>query len=149
MAHPKVETFAAWLVERGLRPTPQRLHVAEVLLSAGDHPTTEDVVGRARRTMPSLGASTAWRTVTLLIEAGLVDRHRFSNGVTRYEERGDEHHDHILCLDCGRMVEVADPALEARQVEVARKLGFRIVDHVHEMEARCVAAACPHRPLAD
>jgi Fur family ferric uptake transcriptional regulator len=145
MAHPKTEQFAAWLSSQGLRPTPQRLHVAEILLSSEGHPTAEELVARARDSMPSLGASTAWRALGLLVRAGLVDRHRFGAGGARYEERADEHHDHILCLDCGRVIEVADPQIEARQVALAQRLGFRIVDHVHEMEAHCLDLHCPHR----
>jgi Fur family ferric uptake transcriptional regulator len=145
MAHPKVEAFERWLAERGLRPTGQRLHLAEVLLSHEGHLTVEELVARARSTMPSIGVSTAWRTISLLLEAGLIDRHRFSGGVSQYEAHGEEHHDHLLCLDCGRVVEVADPRIEARQHAIAQRLGFKVVDHVHEMSVRCVQLGCPHR----
>lgn len=145
MAHPKVEAFAQWLAGRGMRPTEQRLHIAEILLSYEGHLTAEELVSRARNAMPSLGASTAWRTVSLLVEAGLVERHRFADGVFRYEEHGEEHHDHIVCLDCGRVIEVADARIEARQQAIAERFGFRIVGHVHQMTAHCLDPDCPSR----
>ncbi|MEZ4240283.1 MAG: Fur family transcriptional regulator [Myxococcota bacterium] len=139
-----LEAFRAWLAARDLRPTPQRMLLAEVLLQADDHPSAEELVARAREQMPNIGASTAWRTLALLVQAGLVDRQRLG-GVLRYEEHG-EHHDHIVCVDCGRLCEVRDPALEARQHLVAQRLGFRVVDHVHEIQGRCLNLACPYRP---
>ncbi|MBX2798251.1 MAG: transcriptional repressor [Myxococcales bacterium] len=146
MTHPEITAFSHWLESRGLRITSQRALIARVLFDETDaHLTSRELVDRCRAQEPSIGAVTVHRTLALLVESGLVDRHRLLDRSTVYEAAG-HHHDHLVCDACGRVIEVEDDALERRQEVVAKQLGFRMVGHRHVLVGACLDADCVHRP---
>ena len=110
-------------VEKGMRMTEQRRVIARVLSEAHDHPDVEELHRRAH----------AYRTVRLFDEAGIITRHDFRDGRSRYEEHPDQHHDHLIDMKTGKVVEFVDAEIEALQEAIARKLGYRLVDHRLEL----------------
>jgi len=123
----------ALCAEKGLRITEQRRIIARVLSEALDHPDVESVHGRAAAIDPGISIATVYRTVRLFEEAGILDRHEFGDGRARYEAASEAHHDHLIDVETGRVIEFVDPELEALQKAVAEKLGFRLVDHRMEL----------------
>ena len=120
----------ALCAERGLRITEQRRVIARVLSDSDDHP---DVEARAAAIDPKISIATVYRTVRLFEEAGILDRHDFGDGRARYEAAPEAHHDHLIDVETGKVVEFVDPELEALQKEIAEKLGYRLVDHRMEL----------------
>ena len=118
---------------RGLRMTDQRRVVAKVLSSSQDHPDVEELYRRASEIDPNISIATVYRTVRLFEEAGVVERHDFGDGRSRYEEAGEDHHDHLIDMKTGKVVEFVDAEIEALQEAIARKLGYRLVDHRLEL----------------
>ena len=119
--------------ERGLRITEQRRVIARVLSEAEDHPDVEALHRRASRIDPKISIATVYRTVRLFEEAGILDRHDFGDGRARYEAAPEAHHDHLIDVETGNVVEFVDPELEALQKQIAEKLGYRLVDHRMEL----------------
>ena len=119
--------------EKGLRITEQRRIIARVLSDAEDHPDVEALHARASAIDPGISIATVYRTVRLFEEAGILDRHDFGDGRSRYEAAPETHHDHLINVETGRVIEFADPELEALQRKIAEKLGFRLVDHRMEL----------------
>jgi Fur family ferric uptake transcriptional regulator len=119
--------------EKGLRITEQRKIIARVLSSAEDHPDVEELHARASAIDPGISIATVYRTVRLFEEAGILDRHDFGDGRSRYEAAPETHHDHLINVETGRVIEFVDPELEALQRKIAEKLGFRLVDHRMEL----------------
>ncbi|WP_240006431.1 Fur family transcriptional regulator [Pseudaquidulcibacter saccharophilus] len=119
--------------EKGLRMTEQRRIIARVLSSAKDHPDVEELHRRASAIDKGISIATVYRTVSLLEESGIVERHDFRNGRSRYEEIGDDHHDHLIDLQSGKVLEFSDPEIEELQRKIAEKLGYRLVDHRLEL----------------
>ena len=119
--------------ERGLRITEQRRVIARVLSEADDHPDVEALHRRASRIDPKISIATVYRTVRLFEEAGILDRHDFGDGRARYEPVPEAHHDHLIDVETGNVVEFVDPELEALQKQIAEKLGYRLVDHRMEL----------------
>ena len=107
--------------------------IARVLSEAEDHPDVEALHARAASIDPKISIATVYRTVRLFEEAGILDRHDFGDGRARYEETPDEHHDHLIDVESGKVVEFVDPELEALQKQIAEKLGYRLVDHRMEL----------------
>ena len=120
-------------VERGLKMTGQRRVIARVLSDADDHPDVEMVHERANKIDPGISIATVYRTVRLFEEAGILDRHDFGDGRSRYEAAPEAHHDHLIDVETGKVVEFVDPELEALQKQIAEKLGYRLVDHRMEL----------------
>jgi Fur family ferric uptake transcriptional regulator len=120
-------------LEKNMRMTEQRRVIARVLSTADDHPDVEELHRRANEVDPHISIATVYRTVRLFEEAGIIDRHDFRDGRSRYEERTDEHHDHLIDMKTGKVVEFVDKEIEALQEEIARKLGYRLVDHRLEL----------------
>ena len=120
-------------IELGLRMTDQRRIIARVLSEADDHPDAEELHRRANAIDRSISLATVYRTVKLFEEAGIIDRHDFRDGRARFEEVPDEHHDHLIDVNTGEVVEFHSEEIEKLQVEIARKLGFRLVDHRLEL----------------
>lgn len=121
-------------VEKGLKMTDQRRVIARVLSEADDHPDVEQVHQRANAIDPRISIATVYRTVKLFEESGIIERHDFgAGGRARYEERGEDHHDHLIDVKTGEVVEFVDEEIERLQAEVARRLGFRLVDHKMEL----------------
>ena len=123
----------ALCAEKGLRITEQRRVVARVLSEAEDHPDVESLHTRAAAIDPHISVATVYRTVRLFEEAGILERHDFGDGRSRYEAAADAHHDHLIDVETGNVLEFVDPELETLQRQIAEKLGFRLVDHRMEL----------------
>jgi Fur family transcriptional regulator, ferric uptake regulator len=119
--------------EKGLRITEQRRVIARVLSEAEDHPDVEALHARASAIDTGISIATVYRTVRLFEEAGILDRHDFGDGRSRYEAAPEAHHDHLIDVETGRVIEFVDPELESLQKQIAEKLGFRLVDHRMEL----------------
>jgi Fur family ferric uptake transcriptional regulator len=123
----------ALCAERGLRITEQRRVIARVLSDSHDHPDVEKLHERAAAIDPGISIATVYRTVRLFEEAGILDRHDFGDGRARYEAAPEAHHDHMIDVETGKVIEFVDPELEALQRQIADRLGFRLVDHRMEL----------------
>ncbi len=119
--------------DKGLRMTEQRRVIARVLSEAQDHPDAEELHRRASAIDPRISIATVYRTVRLFEEAGILERHDFRDGRSRYEEVPEEHHDHLIDLQTGRVVEFRDDEIERLQQMIAERLGFKLVDHRMEL----------------
>lgn len=120
-------------LEKNMRMTEQRRVIARVLSTANDHPDVEELHRRAHAVDPHISIATVYRTVRLFEEAGIIDRLDFRDGRSRYEEHSDDHHDHLIDMKTGKVVEFVDEEIEALQVAIARKLGYKLVDHRLEL----------------
>jgi len=120
-------------LEKNMRMTEQRRVIARVLSTSHDHPDVEELHRRAHAVDPHISIATVYRTVRLFEEAGIIDRLDFRDGRSRYEEHPDDHHDHLIDMKTGRVVEFVDEEIEALQEAIARKLGYRLVDHRLEL----------------
>lgn len=120
-------------LEKNMRMTEQRRVIARVLSQASDHPDVEELHRRAHAVDPHISIATVYRTVRLFEEAGIIDRLDFRDGRSRYEEHSDDHHDHLIDMKTGQVVEFVDEEIEALQVAIAKKLGYRLVDHRLEL----------------
>src|SRR5277367_7055741 len=119
--------------EKGLRMTDQRRVIARVLSDAADHPDAEELYRRASSIDPHISIATVYRTVKLFEDAGILERHDFRDGRSRYEEVPDAHHDHLIDVQSGRVIEFRNEEIEALQRKVAEELGFELVDHRLEL----------------
>lgn len=119
--------------EKGLRITEQRRVIAKVLSESEDHPDVEALHARAAEIDSGISIATVYRTVRLFEEAGILERHDFGDGRARYEAAAEEHHDHLIDVETGNVIEFVDADLEALQRQIAEKLGFRLVDHRMEL----------------
>lgn len=120
-------------LDKGMRMTEQRRIIAQVLSGAQDHPDVDEVYQRAIAKDPKISIATVYRTVRLFEEAGILERHDFRDGRSRYEPVSDEHHDHLINLETGEVVEFHDDQIEELQTAIAKKLGFKLVDHRMEL----------------
>lgn len=122
-------------IDKGLRMTEQRRIIARVLSDSLDHPDVETVYARASAIDKRIGLATVYRTLRLFEEASILERHDFGDGRARYEETPDEHHDHLIDVQSGKVIEFTSPEIEALQRKVAEQLGYRIIDHRLELYA--------------
>jgi Fur family ferric uptake transcriptional regulator len=120
-------------IEKGMRMTEQRRVIARVLSSSGDHPDVEELHRRAHAVDPHISIATVYRTVRLFEESGIIERHDFRDGRSRYEETPDHHHDHLIDMKTGKVVEFTDDDIEALQNAIAARLGYKLVDHRLEL----------------
>ncbi|HZZ36116.1 MAG TPA: Fur family transcriptional regulator [Caulobacteraceae bacterium] len=120
-------------IEKGMRMTEQRRVIARVLSAAHDHPDVEELHRRAHAVDPHISIATVYRTVRLFEESGILTRHDFRDGRARYEEAPEIHHDHLIDMKTGKVVEFVDEEIEALQKAIAKKLGYRLVDHRLEL----------------
>jgi len=123
----------ALCADKGLRITEQRRVIAQILGEAEDHPDVETLHERAAAVDPKISIATVYRTVRLFEEAGILERHEFGDGRSRYEAASDAHHDHLIDVETGNVIEFVDEELETLQKRIAEKLGFRLVDHRMEL----------------
>ena len=123
-------------VEHGLRMTEQRRIIARVLSLSTDHPDAEELHRRASQIDDNISLATVYRTVRLFEEAGIVERHDFGDGRSRYEEATDDHHDHLIDIRSGKVVEFVNEEIEALQERIAKEHGYKLVDH--RLELYCV-----------
>jgi len=128
-----VDRIEKLCVEKGMRMTDQRRVVARVLSMAKDHPDVEELYRRAHGVDPHISIATVYRTVRLFEEAGIIERHDFRDGRSRYEEAPDVHHDHLIDMRSGRVIEFVDEDIEKLQQAIAKRLGFKLVDHRLEL----------------
>lgn len=120
-------------LERGMKMTGQRRVIARVLSEAHDHPDVEEVYRRAVQVDPHISIATVYRTVRLFEEANILERHDFGDGRARYEEATGEHHDHLIDIQSGRVIEFRSPEIEVLQREIAERFGFRLMGHRLEL----------------
>ncbi|MSO65012.1 MAG: transcriptional repressor [Alphaproteobacteria bacterium] len=120
-------------IQKGLKMTGQRRVIARVLSTSTDHPNVEDVHLRAVKIDPGISIATVYRTVRLFEEAGILSRHDFGDGRARYEESSSEHHDHLIDLKSGTVIEFQDTEIEDLQRKIAARLGYRLVGHRLEL----------------
>ncbi|UDF31080.1 UNVERIFIED_ORG: transcriptional repressor [Roseateles sp. XES5] len=120
-------------VERGMRMTEQRRVIARVLEASADHPDVEELYRRSSAVDARISISTVYRTVKLFEDVGIIERHDFRDGRSRYETVPDEHHDHLIDLKNGQVIEFHSPEIEALQERIAREHGFKLVDHRLEL----------------
>ena len=137
--------------KKGMRMTGQRRVIARILDAAQDHPDVEELYRRAVKVDANISISTVYRTVRLFEDAGIVERHEFRDGRSRFEAIPDEHHDHLIDLRSGRVIEFRDEEIERLQERIARKHGYRLVDHRLELYAVPLTAdaAPPHKAADD
>jgi Fur family transcriptional regulator, ferric uptake regulator len=119
--------------QRGLRITEQRRVIAKVLSESTDHPDVDKLHERAAAIDPGISIATVYRTVRLFEEAGILDRHDFGDGRARYEAAPEAHHDHLIDVESGQVIEFVDPELETLQRLISERLGYRLVDHRLEL----------------
>jgi Fur family ferric uptake transcriptional regulator len=119
--------------DKGLRMTDQRRVIARVLSAATDHPDVEELYRRAAAVDDNISIATVYRTVRLFEESGIISRHDFRDGRSRYEEATEAHHDHLIDMKTGRVVEFIDDEIERLQSLIARRLGYKLVDHRLEL----------------
>ena len=122
-------------IDKGLKMTEQRRVIARVLSDSADHPDVEAVHRRASAIDPKISIATVYRTVRLFQEASILERHDFGDGRARYEEMPSEHHDHLIDLQSGKVIEFKNEEIEKLQREVAARLGYKLVDHRLELFA--------------
>ena len=120
-------------IEKGMRMTDQRRVIARVLSGATDHPDVEELHRRAHAVDPHISIATVYRTVRLFEESGIIERHDFRDGRSRYEETPDHHHDHLIDMKTGKVVEFVDEEIEALQNAIAQRLGYKLIDHRLEL----------------
>ena len=130
------DSLARYLDDHNLRHTRQRDAILEVFLEAKGHITSEEIYQRVRERYPHIGFTTVYRTMKLLCEAGLANERKFEDGVTRYEIE-HEHHDHLVCVRCGKIVEFECSMIEAAQDRIVKEYGFRLLRHRHELYGHC------------
>ena len=118
---------------RGLRMTEQRRVIATVLQDADDHPDVEELYARASTIDPRISIATVYRTVKLFEESGILDKHEFGDGRARYENADRDHHDHLIDMNSGEVIEFVDPEIEALQERIAQKLGYKLKGHRLEL----------------
>jgi Fur family ferric uptake transcriptional regulator len=121
--------------DKGLKMTEQRRVIARVLSEADDHPDVEQLYRRATKIDPGISLATVYRTVRLFEEASILERHDFGDGRARYEEAPEDHHDHLIDIQSGMVVEFTNPEIEKLQHRVAEQLGYKLVGHRLELYA--------------
>ena len=120
-------------VEKGMKLTGKRRVIAHVLSESEDHPDVEEVYRRSSEQDPKISIATVYRTVRLFEEAGILDRHDFGDGRARYEEVPEEHHDHLIDIRSGRVLEFQDAEIERLQERIAKRLGYKLIGHRLEL----------------
>ena len=132
------DKFREFMLDKGLKSTRQREIILDEFLRVGSHLSTEELYLRLRRKNPRIGYATVHRTLKLFAECGIAEQRHFGDGQARYEASDlDEHHDHLICISCGKIVEFEDPRIEQLQDEVARLHGFSIERHRLELYGCC------------
>jgi Fur family transcriptional regulator, ferric uptake regulator len=126
------------MVKRGLRSTDQRRLIVETFFQAPNHISIEELLSQVRAQDPKVGYATVYRTLKLLTECGVAFERKFGDGLTRYELADDSsHHDHLICIDCGKIIEFEEPQIEELQDRIAARHGFVVKSHKHEMYGSC------------
>ena len=119
--------------KKGVRLTEQRKVIAQVMADTKDHPDVDELHKRVSEVDKKISIATVYRTVKLFEESGILEKHEFKGGKARYEKSPDEHHDHLIDINSGEIIEFVDKNIEKLQIEVAKKLGYKLVDHKLEL----------------
>jgi Fur family ferric uptake transcriptional regulator len=128
----------SYMAKKGLRSTDQRKLIVETFFRADNHVSIEELLAHVRAQDPRVGYATVYRTLKLLTECGVANERRFGDGLTRYELADDAtHHDHLICIECGDITEFEEPRIEELQEKVAKKYGFSLRSHKHELYGLC------------
>jgi len=130
---PMTDTILSRCEAKGLRMTDQRRVIAQVLEASDDHPDVEELYTRASARDPRISIATIYRTVKLFEESGIIDRLEFGDGRARYEDAERDHHDHLIDMNSGAVIEFVDPEIEELQERIAQKLGYRLKGHKLEL----------------
>lgn len=138
------ERFSSYLQRHGLKQTRQRDAIVEAFLGSSGHITSEQLYETVREKHPDVGAATVYRTLRLLCEAGLANAHQFGESVTLYEVKG-RHHDHLICNECGAIIEFRNELVESEQLKIAEQRGFRLTHHQHILFGDCINPECKER----
>lgn len=133
------ERLSAYMAKKGLRSTAQRRLIVDTFFEGAAHMTIEDLLTEVRARDRGIGYATVYRTLKLLAECGVASERRFGDGLSRYElaDEASTHHDHLICIECGRIVEFEEPRIEELQDEIAARHGFSVTSHKHEMYGTC------------
>jgi Fur family ferric uptake transcriptional regulator len=140
------ERLSAYMREHGLKQTRQRETVFEAFL-ASEHVSVDDLLGLVQKVEPGVGYATVYRALKLFVEADVAHKRSFGDGQARYEpvDIGDEHHDHLICTQCGKIFEFEDDIIEDRQEVVARNLGLKLTSHRMTLWGDCQNTECENR----
>jgi Fur family ferric uptake transcriptional regulator len=145
----ELDTVERYMRERGLRWTAQRRLIVEKAFDTHDHFTAEELLAMCRTVDTHVSRATVYRTLAVMEEAGFVEGLDTGEGSRRFEHvLGHEHHDHMVCEECGKIIEFHDEDLEAMKEQAARSLGFELVSHTLKLIVRCTDAACAGRRAA-
>jgi len=144
------ERLSAYMAKKGLRSTAQRRLIVDAFFEGASHMTIEDLLAEVRTRDKGIGYATVYRTLKLLAECGVASERRFGDGLSRYELADDAsaHHDHLICVSCGKIVEFEEPRIEALQEEIAARYGFAVTSHKHEMYGTCPECRAANHPAA-
>jgi Fur family ferric uptake transcriptional regulator len=136
----------AYMIKKGLRSTDQRKLIVETFFRAENHVSIEELLAQVREKDPRVGYATVYRTLKLLAECGVANERRFGDGLTRYELADDAtHHDHLICIECGEIVEFEEPRIEDLQEQVARTHRYELRSHKHELYGICASCQAKRR----
>ena len=127
------ETIEEKCLAKGVKLTDQRRIIAKIMSESSDHPDVDELYERASKVDAKISIATVYRTVKLFEESGILEKHDFKGGKARYEPSLDEHHDHLIDINSGEIIEFVDKDIEKLQIEVAKKLGYKLVDHKLEL----------------
>jgi len=135
----KTNHFKTWISGEGLKATRQREEILNIFLNSSGHKNLAQIYSQVVKVNPKIGYTTVYRTLKLLTRSGLAAQRKFADGETRYEPiSGREHHDHLICLRCGKIIEFEDAALESLQIGIARRYRFKPFHHKMELYGLCV-----------
>ena len=127
------ESIEEKCLSKGVKLTEQRKVIAQVMSQSTDHPDVDELYNRVSKIDSKISIATVYRTVKLFEESGIVEKHDFKGGKARYEQSPDEHHDHLIDINSGEIIEFVDKDIEILQNKVAKKLGYKLVDHKLEL----------------
>ena len=138
-----VDTIEQKCLDKGVKLTEQRKIIAKVISESkteygeSDHPDVDELYSRVSKIDPKISIATVYRTVKLFEEAGILTKHDFKGGKARYEAMIESHHDHLICVQCGKIEEFMDDKIESRQDEIVKRFGFKMIRHIHQLFVLC------------
>lgn len=136
----KMEALKSYLDNKGLKSTAQRDYIADTFFKSNTHISLDELLKKVKRKTPNIGYATVYRTMKLLTDSGLAIARQFGDGQTRYENLPEDgHHDHMICIKCSKIAEFQNQKIELLQSEMAKKLGFTVVNHKLELYGYCPA----------
>ena len=135
----KPSLFRMWISEEGLKSTRQREEILNIFFNLSGHKNLDQIYAQVAKANPKIGYTTVYRTLKLLTRSGLAAQRKFADGETRYEPlSGRRHHDHLICLQCGKIIEFEDRSLESLQTNIAQRYRFKTFHHKMELYGLCM-----------